>query len=235
MNINKIWIAGAVFVMVIVVAVGWVVGVSPMLSQASAAKAERASVDAQNLAQAAELQELKGKLERIDVLKEELASKEVSVPPADNLSTFIGQLHQLESSSGVKLTDISTSEGAPFVPAPPVLATGDVAAAGEATAETPPPAELAPTGESPANAPTLSSDEFIVISVDLTVQGDHDQVMDFIGGLQAGERLYLVTGLSVVENGDDTGFTGTISGLVYVLLDPVAEAAKVQSEAEGEG
>ena len=50
MDKNRLWIIGAVVVMVAIVALGWVVAIQPQLDAAAAADAQRATVDATNAA-----------------------------------------------------------------------------------------------------------------------------------------------------------------------------------------
>ena len=69
----------------------------------------------------------------------------------------------------------------------------------------------------------------VAVTIDLTVAGTQAQVMNFVSDLQYGPRLFLVTKLTVAQDqtsadqeGKPAGYTGSITGYVYVLVDPSA-------------
>lgn len=200
---NKLWIVIAAVLGVGVLAMGWFLGVSPKLDEMYAANEQRASVEAQNRLHEARVAELKKQFEQIDELKEELSALQVALPRGDELSTFLGQLHELEASSGVVLTRFVASDGQRY------------AAAAGATTDA-----------------LVTKDNFIAITIDLNVRGTREQVIDFLSDLQYGKRLFLVTKLTVAQDtgegiatddGDTvTAYTGAITGFVYVLVDPSA-------------
>lgn len=203
---NKLWLVIAGVAGVAVLALGWFLGVSPKLDEMSAANEQKTSVDAQNVVHQKKLDSLKTEFAQLDSLKEQLAAAQESLPPGDDLSTFLGELHALEASSGVVVTSFSAGDGLNYVPAP-----------GEKT------------------DPLITADNFIAIPINLTVQGTRPQVIDFLSDLQYGKRLFLVIKLTVAEstkavaaapNSTDAPVTdayeGNISGFVYVLVDPSA-------------
>lgn len=202
---NKFWLLIAAVVGVAILAMGWFLGVSPKLDEMNAANEQRASVEAQNRVHEAKLAELKKEFQQLDALKTELANAQASLPPGDELSSFLGELHRLEASSGVVLKSFSAGDAQTYVAAP-----------GTTT-----------------QSPLVTADNFIAIPIDLTVQGTRPQVIDFLSDLQYGKRLFLVTKLTVAQakgaastDGEaaDTAnaYEGTISGFVYVLVDPSA-------------
>ena len=218
MSINKIWAAGAAIVIVAILALGWFAGVSPKLQESAASKLELESVETQNSLQEITLAKIKSDFAELDSLKAELATLRGALPAGDDLSTFIGELHALEAASGIVLSSIGATEGVPFVPAPaPVVEETDVEADAAETAEPP--------------APSIPEGQFIVIGMDLSVKGTHEQVLAFVDALQNGNRLFLVSNLNVQLDETTQQYTGGITGFVYVLLDPVAEAAKAEAAA----
>jgi Tfp pilus assembly protein PilO len=199
---SKMWILIAAILSVAVLAMGWFLGVSPKLDEMNSANDQRASVEQQNKLHEARVAELKKQFENIDELKEKLAEFQLALPPGDELSTFLGQLHALEASSGVLLTKFAASDGQSYVAAPGATTN-----------------------------PLVTADNFVAITIDLTVTGTRGQVIDFLNDLQYGDRLFLVTKLTVAqdqsgssgsEEGAVGGYTGTITGFVYVLVDPSA-------------
>ena len=200
---NKFWFLIAGVVGVAVLALGWFLGLSPKLDEMSAANEQRTSVETQNRLHEAKLAELKKEFKQLDTLKAQLVDAQASLPPGDELSTFLGELHSLEASSGVVLTSFSAGDGENYVAAP---GTG-------------------------SESPLVTEKNFIAIPIDLAVQGTRPQVIAFLSDLQYGKRLFLVIKVSVAQSKDATGaggavaadaYDGNVSGFVYVLVDPSA-------------
>lgn len=200
---NKFWILIASVVGVAVLALGWFLGISPKIDEINAADEQRATVEAQNKVHESKLAALKKEFLQLDSLKAELADAQESLPPGVELSTFLGELHGLESSSGVVLTTFSAGDGENYIPAP-----------GTDTL-----------------SPLVTANNFIAIPISLTVEGTRPQVIAFMNDLQYGKRLFLVIKLSlsqstVVVSADQEPadpaerYEGSISGFVYVLVDP---------------
>ncbi len=200
---SKTWLLLAALVSVGILALGWFMGVSPKLTEMGDANQQRETVEAGNQRQEAKLAQLKSEFAKIDDFKAELAKAQLGLPPGDDLPTFLGQLHQLEASSGVLLTKFTASDGQKYIPAP---------------------------GMKPNSL--VTADNFVAITIQLTVEGTRAQVIDFVSDLQNGQRLFLISklnieskaeGTSTDEEGNETsGYTGSITGYVYVLVDPSA-------------
>lgn len=198
---NKFWLLIAAILGVAILAMGWFLGVSPKLDEMNAANEQRASVEQQNALHEAKLKELKAQFAKIEELRTELKEGQLGLPPGDELSTFLGQLHTLETASGVTLTKFAASDGQSYLPAPGTTA-----------------------------SQLVTADNFVAITIDLTVVGSRAQVIEFLNNLQYGDRLFLVTKLTLTqdqsgsaEDGEaEGGYTGTITGFVYVLVDPTA-------------
>lgn len=218
---NRIWVIGTVIVIVAVAAMGWFLGISPVLDTVNSNDAQRQTVETQNLAQERNLAAIKKEFQNIDKLKSQLADLRIVIPDSDDLSTFIGQLHQLEASSSVVLNSISTGDGRVFA-APETQGNATTAEGASDSAEDP-------------SIAAVSKGNFVVVPIELRVTGAHAQVMDFIDALQKGPRLFLVTDLTVAEDtaGGDV-YSGSISGYVYVLLDnggaPGADASTTPAD-----
>jgi len=194
---NKIWLVAAGIVSVGVLLMGWFLGVSPQLDEMNSAAAQKESVIAQNAAIQASIDTLRQESEQIDELKQELTDMQIALPPGDELSTFLGQLHDLEDLSGVVLTSFSASDGEAFQPIE--NGTGSIV------------------------SPLVTPENLIVITIDLKVEGTRAQVLDFVSALQQGERLFLVNSLTVQSSGVvDSIYNGNLTGFVYVLVDPSA-------------
>lgn len=197
MNSNKIWLLLGGVVSVIVLIMGWFLGVSPKLDEMNTSTEQKASVDAQNAAFQQNINELQKESKSIDKVKEQLKELQVALPPGGELPAFLGQLHELEAASGVKLEAFSTTDGQQFV--------------------------AVPNGTDTKVSPLVTRTNFIVIPITLKVSGDRAPILNFVHALQFGKRLFLVNSLTIQSGSStDQGYTGTIDGFVYVLVDPSA-------------
>jgi Tfp pilus assembly protein PilO len=104
----------------------------------------------------------------------------------------------------------------------------------------------APSGEStsdgapnPVTDSRITSENFLLVPVSISVTGGWSEVLAFSHGVQAGDRLMLVT--KVNTSNDGAAFTTTLSGTMYVLIRPDApgattaddEASDADTSAEG--
>lgn len=230
---NRIWVLGAAIVMLAILAMGWFLGASPMLAQAAANDLQRASVESTNAGQEATLASIKEEFAKLNELKAELAELQKALPPGADLSTFIGELHELEAASGVQITSIIATDPAEFVPPVPAVdevPAADAAATDEGAAAVAEPVEPAAADPAAADAAALPAGDLIVIGLTLSVKGTQAQVIDFVDAVQKGNRLFLVTGLTIARDEEDESYAGTIPGSVYVLIDPSKPAVGVSAE-----
>ena len=228
MQTIRLWAIGATILMAAIIALGWLLGISPKLSEAAASAEQAESVEANNVTQEAVLEGLKKDFSEIEERRAELKALQVQIPEGDSLAEFIGEMHDLEQASGTVLTNFTAGDGVGFVPAaadPAAPAPAEASAPVEPTAVDPDdPAAVAAALKSKiaAEAATLSPAQFIVIEVTVQVTGSQAQVLDFVNRVQHGDgRLFLITQLTV--EGDQTDgavYNGTITGNVYVLLNP---------------
>lgn len=199
---SKLWLIVAALVSVVVLFLGWFIGISPQLDAMNAAEEQRANVDAQNASYQMTIDQLQVESQKIDEFKTELKEMQVALPPGGEFSTFLGQLHELEVASGVELSSFSASTGTPF--------------------------SAVPNGTDTVVSSLVTPENFIVISVDLNVSGTRTQVLDFVHDLQFGKRLFLVNSLGLQSGGDsEEDYKGNISGFIYVLVDPSAPPPSV--------
>ena len=219
---NRIWVIGAAIVMAAILALGFFLGVAPRLEEISSNNEQREGVVAQNEIQSLALAKLKADFENIAEYNAELAELQKAIPSYNDLSTFVGELHDLEDKSGVVLTNFVSTDAEPFVLdlglTQPEAAAPVEGEEGEA-AETPaPPVEP----ELPEGTPvqTLLPEEFVVINISLTVTGKQAAILNFVNSLQNGDRRFLVTGLSIRTEPNSSDYAATIDGNVYVLIDP---------------
>ena len=213
--------------MAVVVVVGWFLGIQPQLNAANAASESRTSEAARNATSERLLVTLKSDFEGIGQLKDSNARLRQSVPSSAQLSTFVTELDALSGQNGVAVTTITVSDAKAYTP--PVIVAA--AATGAAASPTPSPtasaapvvaAPVAPPAPPLVTNPKITAVNFIAIPIDLKISGPYANVLNFVKGLQAGERLFLVTNLSMVPPTAKTAVASTvdadIKGLIYVLI-----------------
>lgn len=231
MDKTRLWIIGSVLVMVIVGALGWIVGIQPQLDQATAANAQTSQVESANTVKATILAKMKKDSENLPSLKQKLSELTASVPAQADWPTFSDEMSGFAAAAGVTVIASTAGEGKAY--APP-QADGAPAAAGASTGSssgtgaTPTPTPSAPPTPAPAptpaaGAPPVTTDlidasNFTVIPVSVTVRGTEDQIFAFIASAQAGKRLFLVNALNIDTAQSGPGaFDAKVSGYIYVL------------------
>jgi len=199
-NTNRIWALGTVIAIVAVLALGYLLGVQPMLNRLDTAKAELVSTQANNAAQEATLAAMKAQYDNIDELRDELEVLRISIPGALDSDFVYALLAGYALNAGAVIDSITLGEAQPY----------GVTADGTPTVE----------GLNPvANLYT--------IPVTVSIRGEFaDPDLAFIASLQRGPRLFLVTSYSGGSAEEGLGGTaddiGTITGYMFVLADPAA-------------
>ena len=108
MSILRLWVIGSAFVAVLILLVGWFLGVQPRLAEASAAGAERQTVATTNAQYEAVLVELRELSENLPALQSDLDAIRVEIPQEPELPDLLGQLNELAVASGVTLNEVTT-------------------------------------------------------------------------------------------------------------------------------
>lgn len=213
MNKNRMWVIGAVLAMVVLVAGGWIIGISPQLTSVASANRDRATVIASNSRNEILLAKLKRDYENIDALKNQVSTLHQSVPATADVSSFVTELNSLANARKVTLKSINVSDARAYTPT-------TQAAAAKTT-----------TSSSPQTNPKITTTNFVTIPVTIGVTGDYSKVLDFVNDVQLGRRLFLVSTFSSMGATNSKGVKGspttsggsqrvdsTIAGFMYVLL-----------------
>lgn len=214
MSKNRLWIIGAAVAMLVIVGGGWMVGIAPQLAVASSANSDRANVIAANAKNQLLLAKLKRDYQNIDALKNHVSTLRDSVPSNADISAFVTELNTLATSRKVTLKSITVSEAKAYTAATQVPST----AGGK-------------TATSFQTNPLITSKNFAIIPVQISVTGDYATVLDFVNDVQMGQRLFLVSVLTSAGTTDSKGAKATsnssggsqkvdasIGGSIYVLL-----------------
>lgn len=235
MTRNRLNMLLAVVAMVVVALAGFFLGVQPHLAQAASDRTDQVSVDATNRTTAAELARLKDRAKSLPAMKAELAELTTSVPSSANMSSFYGAVDGVAARAGVKVSAITTSDAVAYTaPVAASTAAGTEDSSASATDEATPEPTAASTGAAtaPVTDPAISAANFSAIPVSVSVDGSFDQALSFVGGMQDGARLFLVTTVSSSISQDSTdpaaaaATTWTFGGYVYVLTAGSDTAAK---------
>ncbi|TFD51821.1 hypothetical protein E3T43_16210 [Cryobacterium sp. Hh7] len=246
MDKNRLWVIGALLVIGAIVGLGWLLGISPKLSEVRLAEADRDTTLAQNAAYELQVLALKKQFENIDELTDDLSAIQLAVPSSAEIPALIDEFNAIAAGSQVVISAFRQNDAQAFDPALLVVAAPTAAAPPSApTSEatpSPAPSEAADAATEAATAagavpaagvdPRLTPANFIAIPLSITVTGRYDSVLDFVSGIQHGRRLVLINALSTVPTVDvavvSGTVTGTITALVYVLLDPNTETQTAQ-------
>jgi len=208
---NRIWVGVSVVLMIAIILMGWFLGISPRLGEMAANAVQLQGIEAQNKTYEAELARLKAENEKLPEYEKELLKLQRSLPYENDLSTFLGIVHQLDVKSGVLLINFGAVDAVPFTQDP-------------GAAELPHPEFV---------AQSVDPEEFVAIEVSMTVRGSQAGVLDFVNLLQLHERRFLVTGLNIITEDKGATYNGTVTGYLYVLIDPsrpVGEKEEVDEE-----
>lgn len=200
---NRLWILGTVAAIAAIVLVGWLLGVSPKLTEISAATAERDSVESMNTVQAAEIATLRDKQENFDDLETQLDKVRSSIPDRVLAEDFSDAVSAAATTTASKLTGITLAEAGPW-----------------GVAAVPDGAPVAESGEGVESPPIPTAPEGVyTVAVTITLEAEPASFFGVVDMLQKGPRLFLVTNLTYDYDEDKTG---TIVGYLFVIVDPNA-------------
>lgn len=227
MSRNRLSLLLAVLAMAIVAVGGFFLAVQPQLTQTAAAHAQTETVSQSNDASRGELARLKTRAAELPAMRRTLTALSASVPDSASVSSFIDELNTIAAASGMQVSSFTASDATAYSPAVSAEPATDGASA-SATAEPAAPATstaavpVAPVAPSIVTDPSITSQNLSVIPVTVAVDGTFDQALTFVKGVQAGQRLFLITTISSAEkSGDDGAATGsstwTFGGSIYVL------------------
>jgi Tfp pilus assembly protein PilO len=249
MSTRRIWIAGCALVMVASVALGWLLGASPLLAAASADGEARKAAQAQNRIYTEELAALRTQFEGLVQLEDDLGDLREELPPRADQPDYLAQLAAAAQRHDVRLTSITAADAVAYAPTAAEVVVADVPAAetpatdAEATdgaTETAAEPDVVAGAGVPVTSPLVTAENFISIPMTLALEGTYGNVLDFVESVQKGTRLTAVTAFSITTDessgGGDAGdaesaetpagadaVTATVTMSIYVLVDPAAE------------
>ena len=225
----KQWVTLTVLGSVVILAIGWLLLVSPKKGEAADLHEQATTQVVANATLETQLQVLRAQAKELPKKQAELAQVAAKIPDNPSLPSLIRALTAASTSAGVDF--VSVTPGPPAAVAAPAAVAGAAAqpqAAAAATAQTTPTAAAAKGA-----AGTLAT-----IPVALNVVGDYFAVAQFISNLENLPRALRITALTLAPGispsaAQDTGasteqgrsLTTTITGTVFVATGlPVATA-----------
>ena len=213
---NRLWVAACATIMIVLVAAGWFLGLQPALAAAAEADTQRSTVESQIASQQATISALEAEQRKLPALKKEYALLQKSVPGEADTSAFITDLDALAVAAGVQILGFTVAD--PVAYTVPSSAIAPVATT-DATTDPAAPVAPQPTGPTPApvvTSPLITPDNFVIIEMGIDIGGTYEAFLSFVKGLQSGDRLFLVTGMTSTAQTDGT-VRGHVSGVIYVV------------------
>ncbi|MFN4002489.1 hypothetical protein [Microcella sp.] len=195
---TRIWTFATVLIMIVVVALGWFLGVSPKLADAARFDSERLGVQAQNDLARAAIAQLQQDFEQIDELLLELAFLREEFPTEAEYDSAVEELVRGLLSEGLTLQNLAINEPAPTSAAP--VDEGAEPPAGEVDG-----AGALPTGS------------LLQVSTTVTVNGDLPSILAFIEALQQSPRFAVIATGDFSNGSSEDGGDMTFSMIIYVV------------------
>jgi Tfp pilus assembly protein PilO len=213
-------------VIALVVLAGFTLGISPKLEEVGVTRATRTAALAQNEVYEQQLAALQREFDGLETVQDELAVLRAAIPEGAALPALIGQLDAIAGRTSVTVTEFTSADAMPYVPVVPAADTiaPDSTAPDSTAPDSTAPGTTAPDTDaagSAAPSPLVTAENFIAVPVTISVTGSFDAVLEFLDGVQNGQRLLTVTSFSSGTPAADTPnrVTGQIAGIVYVLLN----------------
>ncbi len=209
MGRNRIIVIALVGLMVAVLALGWLVGVSPLLTQANSAMDEASNLTTVNNAGDAKVVVLKKQFADIDKLKATAVPLRASIPETVDAPTFLREIYAFCAQYGVTLTSVKVGVPIDYV-AP--NAPGTNATTPTTPTATPTPAPT-PGGSGTTSGTAKSS--LVLIPMKVIISGPYPNVMAFTDALQQGARLFFIS--KITTGPSPLGVLTVLDGSVYAL------------------
>jgi Tfp pilus assembly protein PilO len=179
------WAAGTAVALVVIVAAGWFLAISPQKHKVSNLGSQATGQEQANVGLHATLAELTAKMSAVPSEQAAVQAVTQKIPSDPEMPAYVRELTTIAGQTGVELVSI-----APSVPAPVTVAAATVpVATASASAAT----DDAATPAAPA-APAVSLQS---IPVALTVDGGYFQIQQFTAALQRLGRSTVVTSVSM--------------------------------------
>jgi Tfp pilus assembly protein PilO len=180
------WAAGTVVALLVIVAAGWFLAISPQKHKVSNLGAQSASQEQANSGLKTKLAELTAQMSAVPSEEAAVAAVTQRIPDDPDMPNYVRALTTIAGQTGVELVSI-----APTVPGAVAVAAAAVPAVTAAT----------PSASAAAAAPAAPAVSLQSITVALTVQGGYFQIQQFTAALQRLARATVLSSVSIAPGG----------------------------------
>ncbi len=213
---NRIWTFATVIIVILLVALGWFLGISPRIAEAARAESDRVLVAAQNQATTITLEQLRQDAESFSEFEAELLALQAEFPELPEYDDVVEEYLLGLLDDDLELENLAVAEP---TPADPLIVVDDKGQVPEGT--------------------------LLKLDASLVVLGDWRNSLDLVARVQASERFTLVTNYVYSADDDALRTTITITaymisgppaeGALPLGGAPIAEEEPADSEStEGE-
>jgi Tfp pilus assembly protein PilO len=183
------WMAGAVVALLVIVAAGWFLAISPQKHKVSSLAAQSTVQEQTNSGLRTKLSVLTAQMSAVPSEEAAVAAVTQKIPNDPDMPDYVRALTKIAAQTGVELVSI-----APGTPAAVTVAAAVVPAAAAAS----PSASATAVEAAPVAAPAVSLQ---AISVQLIVQGGYYQIEEFTKALQTLPRSTVLTSVAIAPGG----------------------------------
>ncbi|HEY5457142.1 MAG TPA: hypothetical protein VIJ96_16895 [Acidothermaceae bacterium] len=183
------WAAGTVVALLVIVAAGWFLAISPQKHKASSLGAQAAAQEQTNNGLHAKLAELTAQMSAVPSEEAAVAAVTQKIPNDPAMPDYVRTLSTIAGQTGVDLISIA--------PGPPAAVTVAAPTVPAATAATPS-ASASVAVQAAPSGPAVSLQS---IPVALTVQGGYFQIQQFTAALQRLARSTVVASIAIAPGG----------------------------------
>jgi Tfp pilus assembly protein PilO len=219
MQKHRILSLASILAMLLIPALAFLLVAQPQLEAAASADQQRADTEAQIVASAAIVAQLKADSAKLPQLNADLNDLRTSIPFGVDSSGYIDGLDALAKIAKVTVKGLTVGDAQAYAPAvPPVdpnAAAPDASAEGAEGGE---PQAVPPVDPNPAivTSPLIDSTNFVAVPVTVDVEGGWAGVLKFVQGVQSSPRLFLVTKLDTkTDEGGDV--EASVGGYIYAI------------------
>jgi hypothetical protein len=174
-QLERLWLAGGVLVVVLATVVAWFMVVNPKLSEARDADARTVDAQTANLALNARVQKLRAQSDALSTIQDALRSVREALPTSADVDVFTRQLSADAAGAGVTVTSIVAASPVPVVGSGKPVSGNGVAAQSVAG-------------------------QLFSIHVSVVTDGPDSAQQKFLRAVQDGARAALVTATSVAPS-----------------------------------
>lgn len=202
---NRLWVFGTIVLVAVIVVLGWFLGVSPKLAEASAATAQAASVASQNVALEAAVADLRATNDRIDELRDELDALRVSIPGSVRTGDLVDIISALAAAHGLEISNLTIADAYAYGSDPT-----DVVPDGQAPAE-----DTSGDGATDPTPVPVAPEGLYTVRIVLEARSTPGDFLLFVRDLQSATRLIIAPVAAFVADKQ----TGTLTAYAFVMPD----------------